>query len=78
MTIKEMKEAWVTQVPVVLKIEVINPRSETDGLIKYKRIIGYAKELTAPHGEIDYTVKLEDYSGHSVTYASPEDLRLAV
>lgn len=78
MTIDEMKEAWVTQVPVILKIEHINPRAETDGLIKYKRIIGYAKELSALHGEIAYTVKLEDYNGHSVTYASPENLRVAV
>lgn len=78
MTIDEMKEAWVTQVPVILKIEHITPRAETDGLIKYKRIIGYAKELSAPHGEIAYTVKLEDYSGRSVTYASPENLRVAV
>lgn len=75
-TFNEMKEAWIKQVPVILHLEPINPRSETDGDYEYKRIIGYSKELTNADSEIQVTVKLEDKCGHSVTYADPKDLRV--
>lgn len=76
MTLSEMKEAWIQQVPVVLHHKVINPRGETDGYYEYKRIIGYAMELPNANSEIQVTVKLEDKCGHSVTYAKLENLRL--
>ena len=78
MEFSEMKEAWIKQVPVILHIDLINPTEKHKGDYEYKRIIGYAKELSEPNGEIKYTVKLEDYCGHSVTYAKPEDLRFKV
>lgn len=75
MTIPEMKEAWIQQVPVILHINLINPTEKFTGDYEYKRIIGYAKEMK-PDGEIDYLVKLEGYSGHHVMIADPKDLRL--
>lgn len=78
MTIDEMKEAWIQQVPVILHHEVINPRNETDGQYEYKRIIGYAEELPTPDSDVITKVKLEDKCGRSVTYAKLEDLRLKV
>lgn len=76
MTFNEMKEAWIKQIPVILHCEPINPRSETDGDIEYKRIIGYAVELDDVVSDVKVTVKLEDKCGHSVTYADPKDLRV--
>lgn len=76
MTVREAEEAWIKQVPVILHIDLINPTDKHKGDYEYKRIIGIAKELAEPNGEIKYTVKLEDNCGHSVTYADPKDLRL--
>lgn len=76
MTIPEMKEAWIQQVPVILHVDIINPREKFTGDYEYKRIIGFAQELEAPDGEIKYIVKLEDYCGRSFAYADPKDLRL--
>lgn len=78
MDIPEMKEAWIQQVPVILHIDLINPTDEHTGDYEYKRIIGYSKEMKEPNGEVQYTVKLEDNCGHSVTYADPKDLRVRV
>ncbi len=75
MTIEKMKEAWIKQLPVILHVDLINPSEKYTGDYEYKRIIGYAKEMK-PDGEIDYFVKLEDYCGHSVTIAKPEQIRL--
>lgn len=76
MTIPEMKEAWIQQVPVILHVDIINPTEKHTGDYEYKRIIGYSKEIKEPNGEIQYTVKLEDKGGYSVVYADPKDLRL--
>lgn len=76
MTIEEMKEAWIKQVPVILHIDLINPSDKFTGDYEYKRIIGYAKEIEELNGEIKYIVKLEDKCGHSISYADPKDLRL--
>lgn len=76
MTIEEMKEAWIKQVPVILHIELINPSDKFTGDYEYKRIIGYAKEIKELNGEIKYIVKLEDKCGHSISYADPKDLRV--
>lgn len=76
MTIPEMKEAWIQQVPVILHIDLINPTEKHTGDYEYKRIIGYSKEMKEPNGEIEYTVKLEDKGGYSIAYADPKDLRL--
>lgn len=78
MTVREAEEAWIKQVPVILHIDLINPTEKFTGDYEYKRIIGIAKELPEPNGEIQYTVKLEDKGGHSVTYADPKDLRVRV
>ncbi len=78
MTIPEMKEAWIKQVPVILHLDIINPSEKFTGDYEYKRIIGYSKEIKEPNGEIDYTVKLEDKGGYSVVYADPKDLRLKI
>lgn len=76
MTIPEMKEAWIQQVPVILHIDLINPTEKHTGDYEYKRIIGYSKEMKEPNGETEYTVKLEDKGGYSIAYADPKDLRL--
>lgn len=75
MTIEEMKEAWIKQVPVILHIDLINPSEKFTGDYEYKRIIGYAKEMQS-NGEIKYIVKLEDKGGYSISYADPKDLRV--
>lgn len=78
MTIEEVKEAWVQQVPVILHVDIINPSDKFTGDYEYKRIIGIAMELKTPDSDITYKVKLEDLCGRSVAYANPKDLRLKV
>ena len=77
MTIEEMKEAWIKQVPVILHVNLINPSEKYTGDYEYKRIIGYAKEMK-PNGEIDYSVKLEGYNGLHFVTADPKDIRLKI
>ncbi len=78
MTIEEVKEAWIKQVPVILHVDIINPSDKFTGDYEYKRIIGIATELETPDSDTTYKVKLEDFCGRSVAYANPKDLRVKV
>lgn len=78
MTIEEMKEAWIKQVPVILHVDLINPSEKYTGDYEYKRIVGYAKEIKELNGEIDYSVKLEGYNGRHFMIADPKDIRLKI
>ena len=68
MTVAELQEAKRLKTSVVLK--ACPPRTYVD--IEYKSVL--AVTMRRSHGEFKPVAVLEDYCGHSVTFADPSHI----